>query len=208
VIALSGENWPNVAEAARRSGKSERHIRRWCESGKLAHRKDGKAYFIDPDSLEQLISETSSTEDTKSDKDQSENLSNPVAGSDAEADADIRTFPADINRTSDIGEDIKRILPDISTDIKILSKKLRTSIKSVQISQDAMSDVADQLFQHLCFQYHRNRDVESRLQNMIAELNIQPGISSRKNKVIRQFRKFLPWILFGVSSGAALVLWF
>lgn len=195
VIALSGENWPNVAEAAARSGKTDRHIRRLCESGKLDHRKDGKSYLIDPASLEQLVSETSSPKDSKSAKDRSESLTSSVAGSDTEPVEDTRP-PADKDRTSDI----------LPTDIKALSHQLQTSIQTVRTSQETMSEVTGQLLQRLHFEYVRNRGIEQGLQSMIAELNILPGIQSRRSRALNQFKKILPWILFSLSTGAALLL--
>lgn len=202
VIALSGDNWPDVAETAARIGRSERQTRRLCEDGKLAHRKDGKAYFIDPASVEQFISEASRKPlpaEDMSDSPDPESSSRPVSVAEAEPDADIRTLTPDANRSSDTDA-------DTPTDIETLSIQLRSSIQAVRTSHESMSDIAEQVFQHLAFEYRRNRDIEGWLQEMITELNIQPAVKSRK-KALRQFRTFLPWILFGISSGITCLVW-
>jgi hypothetical protein len=199
----------DVATAAERADRSERQIRRWCKSGKLIYRMEKGAYLIDPISLEQLISET--LEQTVSDEDalsdngrnlEPETLSPSTPEQDTQPDADIRTSPADV-RTSDIDEDIA---PGMPPDITALSKNLRAVKQALHSSEEAMSDTADLLFQYLCFETRRNRDIEGRLHGMIQEFGIQPAQYPRWRKTVRQFSKFLPWILFGISTAAALLL--
>ena len=200
---MAGENWLDVATAAAQAGKSERQIRRWCESSKLDHRMEKGAYLIDPTSLEQLISETlrekSSTENVMSDNGnspKSENLSPSAAKLDALPDEDIRTSCADVREDS------------MPTNLSVLFDKLRTSEQAVRVSQDALFSTADLLFQRLRFEYRRNRSIENGLQDMIAELNLRPILHPRWRKLPRIFRICLPWALTGISFGIAFLSWF
>jgi len=180
---LNEEKWLDVAETAVSIGLSERQTRRLCEDDKLIYRKEGKAYFIDPASVEQFISNRLS----------------------ANPDGDIRTSSADVERTSDIDADV---LSDMPADIAALSRRLWTSIQAVRTSHDDMSDMADQFFQRLAFEHRRNRTIEECLQEIIVDLNLQPKMRPWQSKLYRKSRAILPWILFGISSGTALLLVF
>ena len=120
-MVLDGEEWLTSAEAATQSGRTPRHITRLCEQGKLVCRKEGKAYLIDPVSLEQFISEASSkeapTEDTMPSKGHSSQLEttpSPLPKPDGQPEKDIQTSSTDMNRTSDIGTDIDQDFADMS----------------------------------------------------------------------------------------------
>ena len=159
-MALTAENFVDVATAAGRADRSERQIRRWCKDKKLVHRIEKGAYLIDPKSLEQLVSgppgEASANEDAKSDTGGglgSESNSNCGPKPDVDSDADIRTSTEDLDRTSDVDKNIALGIP---TDIAAVSEKLRTS-------QEAMFETANLLLQRLCFEQRRNRSIEGRL---------------------------------------------
>lgn len=205
---MADDSWLDVASSARLAGKSERQIRRWCEAGKLVHRMEKGAYLIEPASLEKLIAETSREEydggDAVSDDADGSRAESPSPSApepDPPSEADIpQSFPK-ANRTSDMDEDIT------PADIAALSEKLRTSKQTLQKSQEAMSETADLLFQRLCFENRRNRDMEGRLQAIVEELGIKPVLHSRRRKAVQRFKRLLPWILFGVSVATALLLW-
>ena len=119
----------------------------------------------------------------------------PAQELDTQPEADTRPSPADMD------EDM-----EMQTDIIALSENLRAVKQAIRSSEEAMSDTADLLFLHLCFETRRNRDIESRLHGMIQELGIQPTQHPSWRKAIRQFSRFLPWVLFVISVAATLLL--
>lgn len=192
------EQWLTTEEAGRRLGKTDRQVRRDCHNNILNCRRDGKQLLVDAESIEALMQKQMSdpkecpqedVRETPKNEDVSdvreilcEEVPDSVAGTlistpDKEGAGTLQAWTTE--------EDSAQEMP---TDISALSEKLRTSKLNLQQSQEAVLGTADLLFQRLCFEYGRNRDIEERLRDMISELNIQPRPQSKWGRILRKFR--------------------
>ena len=187
---MRGKDWPNVAEVAEVLDKTERTVRRLCESGKLIHRKEGKAYLIDPASLEEYILETSSAEDIMSDRGQAADVHRTSSEEDEDiaqaSSATHRTSSADLDRTSDKDADVNSENADIHrtsdilpSELAVLSHKLRISEEAIRASHDDMSDIAGLIFERLCFEYRRNERIQKILIKLLKELQADSKLGNR-----------------------------
>lgn len=210
-MVLSDQEWVSVAVSAKRSGRTNRHLRRLCERGILVHRKEGNAYFIDPVSLEQYMSENSKEQPTS-------RTSSPDIGRTSEKGADInQTSPAvkgpasPVDKhttsgpnTSDITAAKIPTCPDMSdrcpqkadtdqadtdalslsapADIAILSQELRTARQAVLRSSEDLSEIAELLFECLCSEYRKNQKVQNALIHLLNELQTPADLMLRRGK--------------------------
>lgn len=205
---MAEEKWVKTEEAAARLGKTDRQIRRYCREQLLVCKKEGRQILVEAGSVERLKMKPSPPDAGESPKDVREAADTDIAVSDVREGEHVRQDnegePEGVQkaldgempepdivgqRTPDNGD------ADMPADIAALSAQLQASVQAVGKSHEAMSDTADQLFQRLVFEHRRNRDMERRLQVMIAELNIQPsipGIQVWWKKALRRFKMLLP----------------
>lgn len=186
---MNSESWLSSAEAAARLSKTDRTIRRLCKSGKLVHRKEGKAYLIDPTSLEQFMSESakkpSSTQAVVSDSPSS----GIQAALTAEPAAVTQEPSADTTRTSGM---------DADRDFDVSDTPPDNSSEEIEIEQDG-ADIAEKELQQALAEVRKalkervdteNRCI-ARFENVLAHLDGKYRAERERNKKVQESLKRL-----------------
>ena len=218
-----GKEWLDTIEAGKMMGKTDRQVRRYARDGLLESVKDGKKLMVSLDSVKAFLeknpqSDTDEGEEAEGQEDIQENneTDSDVAGTASEDTEEDTAEQADVQSaqpTFTIADDASA-LPEIQPELAETFKHLRESIaenhQRERRHSQSLRQAVDELESRLKFEQGRNEKIQEGLGELLQQLQALPEEVCKVSVDVRmqRFKRWLPWILFGISSGTALLLVF
>ena len=176
---MSEDQWISTREAAALLGKTDRHVRRYCDSETLHCKRDGKSLLVDRQSVEEFINEEEERPHTPVHS--KIRLIEEEVDEDIEDDADTSNGHADIE-IDDVREEDMLFLQNLAD----LQQAVEGRLKEEQLFVSLVRTTLSQLETRYQFERERNGQIQSQLSGLFSELQT-PFAPSKPSLLKRLF---------------------